>query len=94
VNREKAAIGVFITLESPSAPMATEATGAGFYRSEGWNQNYPKIQIHTIEELLRGARIEMPQTTGITFQQAPKQKPKSDRVQAGLFGELDEESEE
>jgi len=94
VNREKAAIGVFVTLESPSAPMATEATGAGFYRSEGWNQNYPKIQILTIEALLHGARIEMPQTTGITFQQAPKQKPKADKVQAGLFGELDEESDE
>ena len=94
VNREKAAIGVFVTLDSPSAPMATEATGAGFYRSEGWNQNYPKIQILTIEALLHGARIEMPQTTGITFQQAPKQKPKADKVQAGLFGELDEESDE
>jgi site-specific DNA-methyltransferase (adenine-specific) len=94
VNREKAAIGVFITLENPSAPMEKEATGAGFYRSEGWNQNYPKIQILTTEALLHGAKIEMPQTTGITFQQAPKQKPKADKVQAGLFGALDEESEE
>ena len=93
VNREKAAIGVFVTLENPSAPMATEATVAGFYRSEGWNQNYPKIQILTIEALLHGARIEMPQTTGITFQQAPKQKPKADKVQAGLFGGLDDEAD-
>ena len=29
--------------------MTTEATGAGFYRSEGWNQNYPKIQILTMD---------------------------------------------
>ena len=94
VDREKAAIGVFITLESPTTPMTTEATGAGFYYSEGWNQNYPKIQILTIEALLQGAKIEMPQTGAITFQQAPKQKPKSDGVQGGLFGKLDEESDE
>ena len=93
VNREKAAIGVFITLESPSAPMATEATGAGFYRSEGWNQNYPKIQILTIEALLHGAKIQIPQTAGITFQQAPKQKTKADKVQGGLFGEMEEDDE-
>lgn len=94
VNREKAAIGVFITLESPSAPMVTEAAGAGFYRSEGWNQPYPKIQILTIEALLDGARIEMPQTGAGTFQQAPRHKPKADRVQADLFGGLDDDSEE
>lgn len=94
VNREKAAMGVFITLESQTAPMEKEATGAGFYHSEGWNQNYPKIQILTIEALLHSAKVEMPQTAGITFQQAPKQKPRADRVQADLFGELDEESEE
>jgi len=94
VDREKAAIGVFITLESPTTPMTTEATGAGFYHSDGWNQNYPKIQILTIEALLQGAKIEMPQTTAITFQQAPKQKSKSDKVQVGLFGQVDEESEE
>ena len=73
--------------------MATEATAAGFYRSEGWNQNYPKIQILTIEALLHGAKIQMPQTAGITFQQAPKQKPKSDRVQAALFGDTEEDDE-
>lgn len=94
VNREKAAIGVFITLESPTAPMVTEAAGAGFYRSEGWNQPYPKIQILTIEALLDGAKIEMPQTGAGTFQQAPRHKPKADRVQADLFGGLDDDSEE
>ena len=73
--------------------MTTEATGAGFYRSEGWNQNYPKIQILTIEALLHGAKIQIPQTAGITFQQAPKQKTKADKVQGGLFGEMEEDDE-
>lgn len=35
----------------------------------------------------------MPQTTGITFQQVPEQKPKADKVQAALFGEMKEDDE-
>jgi site-specific DNA-methyltransferase (adenine-specific) len=68
---EKAALGVFITLEPPSADMETEAVSAGFYLSPGWNQKYRRIQILTIEELLRDARVQMPPTAQ-TFKQAPK----------------------
>ncbi|HYT46397.1 MAG TPA: DNA methyltransferase, partial [Methylomirabilota bacterium] len=50
VQREKAAIGVFITLENPSRDMTTEALKAGFYFSPGWNRNFQRIQILTIEE--------------------------------------------
>jgi site-specific DNA-methyltransferase (adenine-specific) len=73
VEREGAAIGVFITLESPSSDMAKEAITAGFYHSDVWNQNYPKIQILTVEQLLEGNTIQMPPTMG-TFKQAPKVK--------------------
>jgi len=41
LQRENAAIGVFITLEPPSKDMNTEAVSAGYYYSPGWNQNYP-----------------------------------------------------
>lgn len=71
VDREKAVMGVFITLETPSKPMLTEAASAGFYHSPGWNQNYPKIQILTIEALLDGAQVQMP-PTGMTFKQAQR----------------------
>lgn len=60
VQREQAALGVFITLEEPTRDMITEAVSAGFYHSLGWNRDYPRIQILTIEELLHGARIQMP----------------------------------
>ena len=60
VEREKAVLGVFITLEKPSKPMRTEAVSAGFYESLLWGGSYPKIQILTIEELLAGAKVEMP----------------------------------
>ena len=71
VQRENAAIGVFITLEKPSQDMKTEAASAGFYHSQGWNKDYPKIQILTIEDLLHGAEVKMPQQFG-TFKQAQR----------------------
>ncbi len=73
VQRENAAIGVFITLELPSRDMTTEAVSAGYYESPGWNQQYPRIQIRTITELLKGAKIDMPLQFG-TFKQASKVK--------------------
>lgn len=76
VEREQAAIGVFVTLESPTKEMEREAVTAGFYTSPGLGHTYPKIQILTIEDLLHGAEVQMPQgkmlhTTG-TFKRAPK----------------------
>ena len=71
LQRENAAIGVFITLEPPSRDMIAEAVSAGFYYSPGWNQNYPRIQILTIEELLHNAGVKMPPQFG-TFKQAQR----------------------
>jgi len=68
------ALGIFITLEPPTGPMQTEAISAGFYHSPGWNKDYPKMQILTIEELLHGKAVAMPpQTqTNVTFAKAPR----------------------
>jgi len=68
------ALGILITLEPPTKPMQTEAVSAGFYHSPGWNKDYPKIQILTIEDLLHGKTVDMPpQTqTSVTFAKAPK----------------------
>jgi site-specific DNA-methyltransferase (adenine-specific) len=71
VEREGAAMGVFITLEPSSRDMRTEAVSAGFYHSPGWGQDYPKIQILTIEELLHGAEVRMPPQYG-TFKEAQR----------------------
>jgi site-specific DNA-methyltransferase (adenine-specific) len=69
VQREQAQLGVFLTLDEPSRDMLTEAASAGVYRSPGWGRDYPKVQILTIAELLRGAEIKMPPAHG-TFKQA------------------------
>jgi hypothetical protein len=52
VDREKARIGLFITLANSTGPMRTEAVKAGFY--ETLYGKYPKIQILTIRELFEG----------------------------------------
>jgi len=58
VDRERAKIGVFISLEPHRQPMVKEAAGAGLY--EGPTGKVPKIQLFTIEELLGGRRPRIP----------------------------------
>lgn len=71
MERERAPIGVFITLEPPTSEMRREAVSAGFYTSRGWNEEYPRIQLLTVDELLSGQRVRMPPQHG-TFRQAPR----------------------
>jgi DNA modification methylase len=75
LEREKAAIGVLISMEEPTKPMRTEAITAGFYETAIWKK-FPKIQLLTITELLAGKQIEMPpiQQLNKTFKKAPKAK--------------------
>ena len=84
MQREQAAIGVYITLEEPTRDMTTEALKAGFYHSPGWNKDYPRIQILTIEALLRNAEVKMPPQFG-TFKQAQRvQQADTEQFQLGL----------
>jgi len=68
------AIGVLITLEPPTSPMKVEAADAGYYHSPIYDEDYPKIQILTIEELLGGKTVDMPSQTqtNVTFTKAQK----------------------
>lgn len=83
VEREKATMGIFLSLEEPTRDMKTEAVSAGYYHSSGWNQDYPRIQILTVEELLRGGKVNMPPSHA-TFKQAQRVK-EDGPVQKGLF---------
>jgi site-specific DNA-methyltransferase (adenine-specific) len=60
LERENAPIGVFLTLEPPTAEMNKEAAAAGLYPSTLWQQSYPRIQILTIADLLGGKTVRMP----------------------------------
>lgn len=83
LDREDAPMAVFITLEPPSAPMVAEAVGAGFYVSPGWQRNFPRVQIFTIEDLLAGRQPELP--NNVTMQRAPREKGKVEQFQQALF---------
>jgi site-specific DNA-methyltransferase (adenine-specific) len=72
VDREKAAMGLFITLEPSTEPMRVEAVSAGFYHSNVWDKDYPKIQILTVEELLAGKQPLLPPFSAGGFAKAQK----------------------
>lgn len=59
VDRERAKIGVYISLEPHTEPMKKEAAGAGLY-DNGTGKKVPKIQLFTIEELFAGKKPEIP----------------------------------
>ncbi len=62
VEREKAEAGIFITLEKPTGPMTSEAVDGGSFKTKLTGQKeFPKIQILTIDELLRGKLPDLPQ---------------------------------
>ena len=40
--------------------MRTEVVNSGFYHSEVWQKDYPKIQIRTVAELIEGKSFDLP----------------------------------
>ena len=62
IEREKAAIGVLVTLEPPTQAMISEAASAGYYESVWWRSRHPRIQILTAEELLGGTGVKLSQS--------------------------------
>jgi site-specific DNA-methyltransferase (adenine-specific) len=59
VQRERAAIGIFLTLQAPTRQMEREAAGAGFYDLPN-GVRVPKVQILSIEQVLGGKRPDIP----------------------------------
>ena len=52
MKREKATIALFISLFEPTKPMNIEALKEGFYKIEGTQSKFPRIQLLTIEDLI------------------------------------------
>jgi len=74
LDREKAPIGVFLTLTAPTKPMEKEAASAGFYTLG--DRQYPRLQIITIEQALRGLKPAIPLIdTGAAFRRAARERP-------------------
>jgi hypothetical protein len=64
LQREGAQIGVLISMNEPTGPMKKEAASAGFYSSPLAGENYPTVQLLTIEDLLEGKNIQRPLFAG------------------------------
>ena len=82
MEREGAGMGVLIVLNDPTKPMSVEAVSAGFYHSEIWDEDYPRIQIATISDLLAGKLPKLPKSvTGalLAMQRIDKLNP-SDKM--------------
>ncbi len=60
VEKEKAAIGLLITLEGLTSGMEELSIHAGSYVSPIWGKSYPRIQIRTVGDLLEGKGFDLP----------------------------------
>jgi site-specific DNA-methyltransferase (adenine-specific) len=75
IEREKAEIGIFLTLTPPTRPMVTEAAGGGQFEMEGFPP-VPRLQIVTIEEALRSRdrAVKLPARRNDTFRKAAREE--------------------
>jgi Restriction endonuclease len=72
VEREKAGVGVLISLALPTRAMEREAAAAGLF--EGPFESVPKIQIITLAELFQGIRPRIPRIdAAATFRTAARE---------------------
>jgi DNA modification methylase len=84
IEREKAQLGVMITLEEPTRDMRTEAASMGYYKPEyrlSDDDKYDRYQILTTRDLFEGKQPAYPPFRNVTFKAAPvappaKSKPK------------------
>lgn len=87
LQREKAEIGLFVTLTKPTGAMIKEAASAGLYKPVHFPQKaVPRIQILTIEELLNGAnrpKFHDISPGNLAFHTAPEEAEKQE--QKNLF---------
>ena len=73
IEREKALVGLFVTLEPPTKPMIAEAASAGFAETD--HGRIPRIQILTIEGILSFREVpRLPVIDTTAFKKAPKEK--------------------
>ena len=71
IDRERAKIGLFISLAEPTGPMRTEAVKAGFFETP--YGKYPRIQIITIREVFEGKKPNIPLVDPSAFKKAAKE---------------------
>lgn len=76
VEREKAVVGVLISMNEPTTPMRSEAASAGFY-TDPWGGKHACLQLFTIADLLDGKQPDI--TRSLTRNTSIRQAPKAGR---------------
>jgi site-specific DNA-methyltransferase (adenine-specific) len=93
LEREKAEIGVFLTLKRPTRQMQQEADDAGsFIDPQFPQQRFPSLQILTIEEIFTGKKVSLPSWwSQDTFKRAVRRRKNNpEENQNNLLKELQE----
>ncbi len=78
MNREKAALGLFLTLNKPTREMEREAASAGLYETGG--MKVPKLQILTAVQVLDGQRPKVPFGFTEGFKKAAREETSQKRL--------------
>ena len=82
---EGAELGVFLTLETPTQGMKTEANKAGVFKHELMGHNYPRIQIVTIEDMIeQHKRLDIPMSLEVLKKAQAVSSPAAEQVELGM----------
>lgn len=75
MDRERAGVGVFLTLTEPTKPMITEAASAGLHEEPGFAP-VPRLQIVTIADAmrLRERAVQLPARRDDAFKRAAREE--------------------
>jgi site-specific DNA-methyltransferase (adenine-specific) len=64
VSREKAAIGLLLTLAEPTKNLTSEAASLGLFKMKNTETSYPKIQIFSVTDFFNGRKPVIPDVRG------------------------------
>jgi site-specific DNA-methyltransferase (adenine-specific) len=78
MDREKAALGIFLTLNEPTREMEKEAASAGIYETGGMKM--PRLQILTAEQIVDGKRPQVPFGFTEGFKKATREEITQERL--------------
>ncbi|MCA3630148.1 MAG: restriction endonuclease [Methylobacterium sp.] len=72
IERERAKVGIILTLAEPTREMKKEAATAGLYKTEMLG-DFPRIQILTVQDLFDGDRPRLPWIDSTVFKKAKRE---------------------
>lgn len=73
MQREKAVMGILITLYEPTRDMITEAKQAGKYKNKLFNIEFDRVKIVTVSQMLKGDFLNIPQMPKVLKEAKRKQ---------------------